>query len=106
MKVILVGPDEDGLGDALREEGVEVSHIEEFATRPALEETGITEADTLVLTDTDDATAVPIAKNLNEDVRVVVYTDNDLPDFARGQTDFILDPDLLSAEAVAEELSA
>lgn len=106
MKAILVGPDGDGIGDALREEGVEVSRIEEFATRPALEEAGITEADALVLTETEGATAIPIAKDLNEDVRIVVYTDDDVPDFARGQTDFIVDPQLLSAEAVAEELTA
>ena len=106
MNAIVVGPDEDGLGDALESQGVEVTRIEEFGTRPALEEAGITEADTLVLTEAQGATAIPIAKDLNEDVRVVVYATDDLPDFARGQTDFIVDPQLLSAEAVAEELSA
>src|SRR6056297_3054780 len=103
MKAILVGPDRDGLGDALEAEGVELTRIEELATRPALEEAGITEADALVLTETGGATVIPIAKDLNEDVKVVVYTDEDLPDFARGQADFIVDPQLLSAEAVAEE---
>ena len=106
MKVILVGPDKDGLGDALSGEGVEVSHIEEMANRPALEEAGITEADALVLTETEGATAISIAKDLNEGIRVVVYTEDSLPDFARGQTDLIVDPQLLSAEAVAEELAA
>ncbi|WP_137284801.1 DUF7126 family protein [Halorussus salinisoli] len=106
MKAILVGPDEDGLGDALEAEGVELTRIENVANRPALEEAGITDADTLVLTETEGATVVPVAKDLNEDVRVVVYTDADLPDFARGQTDLIVDPALLSAEAVAEELTA
>jgi len=106
MKVILVGPDEDGLGDALADEGVEVNHIEEVANRPALEEAGITEADALVLTETEGATAISIAKDLNADVQVVVYTEQTLPDFARGQADLIVDPQLLSAEAVAEELAA
>ncbi|NEU55797.1 CTP synthetase [Halorussus sp. MSC15.2] len=106
MKAILVGPDEDGLGDALEAEGVELTRIETVANRPALEEAGITDADTLVLTETEGATAIPVAKDLNEGVQVVVYTDDDLPDFARGQADLIVDPALLSAEAVAEELAA
>jgi Trk K+ transport system NAD-binding subunit len=106
MKAILVGPDRDGLGDALEAEGVELTRIEDAANRPALEEAGITDADALVLTETEGATVIPIAKDLNDDLRVVVYTDDDLPDFARGQADFIVDPQLLSAEAVAEELAA
>ena len=106
MNAIVVGPDADGLGDALELEGVEVSRIKELGTRPALEEAGITEADTLVLTVAQGATAIPIAKDINEGVRVVVYAEDDLPDFARGQADLIVDPDLLSVEAVAEELAA
>ncbi|MFC7082458.1 DUF7126 family protein [Halorussus caseinilyticus] len=106
MKAILVGPDRDGLGDALESEGVEVTRIEEFGNRPALEEAGITEADALVLTEASGATSIPIAKDLNDDVRVVVYADDNLPDFARGQADLIVDPRLLSADAVAEELAS
>jgi hypothetical protein len=106
MNAIVVGPDADGLGDALGAEGVEVTRIEEMGTRPALEEAGITEAAIMVLTEAQDATAIPIAKDLNDAVRVVVYADDDLPDFARGQADLIVDPQLLSVEAVAEELAA
>lgn len=105
MKAIVVGPDRDGLADALEAEGVELTRIEEYGTRPALEEAGVTEADALVLTEAAGATAIPIARDLNEDVRVVVYAEDDLPDFARGQADLILDPRLLSVEAVAEELA-
>lgn len=106
MKAIIVGPDEDELGDALTGEGVEVTRTNGMATRPGLEEAGVTEADVFVLTETEGATAIPIAKDLNGDLRIVVYANDDLPDFARGQTDFIVDPQLLSVEAVAEELSA
>ena len=106
MNAIVVGPDADGLGEALEAEGVEVTRIEEWGTRPALEEAGITEADALVLTVAQGATAIPIAKDINGDVRVVVYAADDLPDFARGQADLIVDPQLLSADAVAEELAA
>ncbi|WP_128476441.1 DUF7126 family protein [Halorussus pelagicus] len=106
MKAILLGPDRDGLGDALETEGVELTRIEDSPNRPALEAAGITDADTLVLTETAGATAIPVAKDLTDDLHVVVYTDDDLPDFARGQADLIVDPQLLSAEAVAEELAA
>ncbi|UPW01155.1 CTP synthetase [Halorussus gelatinilyticus] len=106
MKAILVGPDRDGLGDALEAEGVELTRIDAVANRPALEEAGVTEADALVLTETEGATAISVAKDINDDLRVVVYTADDLPDFARGQADFIVDPQLLSADAVAEELAA
>ena len=106
MKAILVGPDRDGLGDALEAEGVELTRIEDVANRPALEDAGVVEADALVLTETESATGISVAKDLNDDLHVVVYTDDDLPDFARAQTDLIVDPQLLSAEAVAEELAA
>jgi len=106
MKAIVVGPDDDGLGEALEAEGVEVTRIGEVATRPALESAGVTEADALVLTQAAGATAIPVAKDLNDGVRVVVYAEDDLPDFARGQADLIVDPRLLSVDAVAEELAA
>ena len=105
MKAIVAGADDHALGDALEAEGVDITRVEGIATRPALEEAGITETDTFVLTDAKGATAIPIAKDLNDDVRVVVYSDDSLPDFARGQADLIVDPSLLSADAVAEELS-
>ncbi|WP_115863002.1 DUF7126 family protein [Halorussus litoreus] len=106
MKAIVVGPDAGELGDALDAEGVEVTRIEDIGTRPALEEAGVVDADVLVLTAGEDATTIPIAKDLNDDLRVVVYAEDDLPDFARRQADLIVDPQLLSADAVAEELTA
>ena len=106
MNAILAGEDEYELGDALEAEGVELTRVDGIATRPALEEAGVTDSDLFVLTEAAGATAIPIARDLNDDLRVIVYTDDNLPDFARGQTDFIVDPDLLSAEAVAEELTA
>ena len=103
-RVVVAGADPDGLGAALEEHGAEVSRAEGTANRPALEEAGIVEADLLVVTDAGLATSISIAKDLNPDLRVVVYTRDSVPEFVKGQAGHILDPELLSVEAVAEEL--
>ena len=101
---VLCGPDEDGLGDALSAAGVTVTRIDDRATRPALEEAGIYDADLLVLTDLAEAAAVPIARDLNDDLRTVVYASEGLPEFLGASEVLKVDPRLLDAEAVAEEL--
>ncbi|QSG04164.1 DUF7126 family protein [Natranaeroarchaeum sulfidigenes] len=106
MYAILAGPDPDGLGEQLREQGVELGRIEGIATRPKLEEAGAHRADLFVLTDVEQATAIPIAKDLNDEVRAVVYDRQSLPEFVSAQTDLAVDPELLGAETVAEELAA
>lgn len=102
---VFAGPDENGLADALREEGVEVTAVDGVANRPALEEAGILEADALVMTDVGQATAIPIAKDLNETLRVVAYAEDSLPEFVSGQQVLAIDPGLLDVAAVAEEIA-
>jgi len=70
-----------------------------------LEEAGIVDADVLVLTDTTFATTIPVAKDLNDGLRVVVYASSSLPEFAKGQADMLLDPELFTPEAIATELA-
>ena len=106
MKAILAGPDVDALADQLRAQDVDVTTINDVATRPALEEAGVHEAELFVLTDVGQATAIPIVKDLNDDIRAVVYDRSSLPEFVSGQTDLAIDPELLGPEAVAEELAA
>ncbi|MFC7226573.1 CTP synthetase [Salinirubellus salinus] len=101
---VVAGPDEDGLGDALEVGGATVNRAGGTAARPQLEEAGIVDADLFVLTDARLATSIPVAKDLNPDVRVVVYARDTVPEFARGQAGHIVDPRLLDAETVAEEL--
>ncbi len=103
-RVVIAGGDPDGLGDALAERGGAVSRAAGTANRPALEDAGIVDADVLVVTDAGLATSVPIAVDLNPDLRVVVYTRDSVPEFVRGQAGHIVDPDLLGPEAVAEEI--
>ncbi len=106
MKAIVAGPDADDLGERLGENGVDVTPIEGVATRPKLEEAGAHDADLFVLTDVGQATSIPIVKDLNDGIRAVVYDRNSLPDFVASQTDLAVDPELLGADAVAEELAA
>ena len=105
MSAVIAGLDEDDLGEALEAEGVPVVHVDGIANRPALEEAGICEATLFVLTDASQATSIPVARDLNPDLRIVVYADDSLPEFARPGADLILDPDALRPEIVAEELA-
>lgn len=103
-QAVVVGGDEQGIGEALEAVGVSVATAA-VGNRPGLEEAGINEADLFVLTDLEQATSITVAHDLNEDVRIVVYTGGSLPEFATRTTDLMVDPDLLSPAAVAEELA-
>jgi voltage-gated potassium channel Kch len=104
-RAILAGPDRDGLGAALEVQGIEVTRVEGVLTAPVLEDAGVDDADLFVLTDLDEATAISVVKDRNPDIRVVVYSDDSLPNFARGQTDLAMDPALFGVDLVAEELA-
>ena len=104
-RAILAGPDRDGLGAALERQGIDVRRVDGMLTAATLDDAGIEDADLFVLTDLDEATAIAVVKDSNPDVRVVVYSHDSLPNFARGQTDLAMDPDLFEVEMVAEELA-
>lgn len=104
MYVVLVGPDRD-LGTALVERGVELARVDGVANGDALRSAGIEDAELLVLTDVDEATAVPVARELNPSLRVVVFAPDTLPEFVRGQVDLAVSPAVLTATVVAEELT-
>ena len=104
-RAILAGPDRDGLGAALEVQGIEVTRVEGVLTASALDDAGVADVDLFVLTDLDEATAISVVKDRNPDVRVVVYSHDSLPNFARGQTDLAMDPDLFGVDLVAEELA-
>jgi voltage-gated potassium channel Kch len=104
-RAILAGPDRDGLAAALEVQGIEVVRVDGVLTAPVLSDAGVDDADLFVLTDLDEATAIPVVKDRNPDIRVVVYSHDSLPNFARGQTDIAMDPDLFGVDLVAEELA-
>ncbi|QLG27671.1 NAD-binding protein [Halorarum halophilum] len=103
---IVAGPDEERLADALESHGFGVTRIEDVVSGETLREAGIDGAALFVLTDLEEATSIAVAKELNPDVRVVAYAHDSLPEFAKAQADLAVDPDLLAADVVAEELAA
>ena len=102
---IVAGPDPEGLGDALEAEGLDVVRITDTLSASTLDAAGVDDADLLVLTDVAEATGISVAKDRNPDVRVVVYSRESLPEFAKGQADLAVDPALLAADVVADELA-
>lgn len=104
MHVVFVGPDRD-LGSALEARGADVARVDGVASGDALRAAGVEDAALLVLTDVGEATAVPVGRELNPSLRVVVFAPDALPEFVRGQVDLAVSPGVLSAAIVAEELT-
>lgn len=105
MKAVIAGPDADGLGDELVAAGATVEYVEGHATLESLTDAGVDDAVLLVLTDMGDASAIPVARERNPDLRIVTYARESLPEFARAQTDLAIDPALLAPDVVADELA-
>lgn len=103
MKVVLAGPDR-GLTAAFEDAGADVARIEGLVTAARLEAAGLASADLFVLTDVSEATSIPLAKDIDPDVRVVVYSPETVPEFVRGQLDLALDPALFPPDLVVDEL--
>ena len=103
MDVLLVGDDPERMREALDSEGHTVT-VADVGNRPGLEEAGVMDAEVYLLTEMTQATSIVVAKDLNPELRVVVYAEGSLPDFASRQADLVVDPDLLDPDAVAEEL--
>lgn len=105
MEAIVSGPDEEGIAEALEAEGLSVTRLEGVVTRPRLEEAGVLDAELYVLTDVGQATTIPIARDLNDDLRTVAYARDSIPEFVRGQIDLAIDPRVADASMVAQELA-
>ncbi|MFD1514751.1 DUF7126 family protein [Halomarina rubra] len=102
---VVVGSDPDGLGEALEARGVTVSRAAGTADRDALVDAGVEETDALVVTDVGLATSIPVARELNDSFRVVVYSEDSIPEFARTSAGLVVDPQLIDVDTVAEELT-
>lgn len=104
MYAIIAGPDR-GLRTQLEAQNVTVTAIDGVITRDDLVDARVAAADLIVFTDVREASAVPVARTDNPDVRVVIYDDRPMPEFVRGQVDLAVDPNLLDPKTVAEELA-
>jgi len=104
--VIVAGPDEHGVGEELSALGATVSRIEAVVSTTTLEDAGVDETAYLVLTDVDEATGIPVAKELNPAVTVVTYANASLPSFVAAVADLAVDPALVGPRVVAEEIVA
>lgn len=104
MNVIVAGADSHEIAAAIQAENHDVTTID-VGSSDALEDAGIEGADTYVLTEMEQATSIAVAKDRNPDVRILIYADGSLPEFATRQADLVIDPALLDPDAVAEELA-
>lgn len=103
-RIVVTGPDPAGVADRLIAAGRQVNRIPDRATRSRLEAAGIDGAVALILTDPADGTAIPIAKELESSVRIIVYATGQVPEFARHQADLLLDPDVVPLDLLIDEL--
>jgi hypothetical protein len=101
---VVVTPPNQDLQNALEAADVEYHSVED-PTGEELEAADVATAGTVVLTDVGQATAIPIVKDLNPDISVVVFSAGTIPPFARPQADLIVDPALVDAETLAAELA-
>jgi hypothetical protein len=100
-KIVIGGVEDRGLVRAL--DTHDVTHAV-TADASGLEAAGIDAADAFVLTDLDQATAIPVAKDRNPGLTVLVYADGSLPEFATRQADKLLDPALFDPAAIGDVL--
>jgi len=102
--VIIAGPDEHGIGEEVMALETPVRRIDDVVSTATLTAVDVDTAAYLVLTDAEEATGIPVAKELNPDLTVVTYTDASLPAFVAGVADLAVDPALIGPAVVADEL--
>ncbi len=106
MTQIVVGGDgATELISALRNAGFTIDRISAPVTARALERTGIEEATMFVLTDVEEATSIPVARELNPGLDVVVLSRTSLPEFASPIADLVIHPEAMDATMLVEELA-
>ena len=106
MSQIIVGGDGGTeLVGSLREEGFAIDRVPAPVTARALEDSGIGEAAMFVLTDVDEATSIPIARELNAGLDVIVLSRTSLPEFASPIADLVVHPDAIDPSMLVEELA-
>ncbi|MFW6449173.1 MAG: DUF7126 family protein [Halobacteriota archaeon] len=102
--VLLVGTDPGGLVADLEAAGLRVAHLDGTPIGPDLDEVGIAEAAVLLLTDAGQASIVPVARERNPTIAIVLYADQGFPDFASAQADLAVDRALIDVDELVDAL--
>ena len=84
----------------LRNRDAEVIQIDAVG-RDALSEAGVEDASAFVVTGSEFSTQIPVARNLNPELEVVLISD-DAPDYVRGAVDLILSREIADSSKVAD----
>ncbi|MFP4628061.1 MAG: CTP synthetase [Halobacteriales archaeon] len=102
--VILVGDVPADLVAALEAAGLGVARLDGGAVGADLDAAGVDAAGVLLLTDAGQATLVPVARERNSDIAIVLYGDEGFPDFASAQADLAVDRSLVEAPELVDAL--
>ena len=101
---IITGPDPYDVAEELEKSGIAVQHISGLVTATELEAAGVETAAYLIVTDPTEATGIPLAREQNDSISVIVYALDSVPDFARHLADLILDPSLIPVDDLVEKI--
>ncbi len=104
MKIIFFGNGGD-LSLALSNQGFELEEISTLEGIHSSPPDALLNSDLLVITNTSDPTGILLCKELNPNLKIIVYSQDEISDFLRSQIDFALDPQLFPPDLVVEELS-
>lgn len=103
--VLIVGPDEFDITARFRETDISAIHLDGVPVGADLDDAGIEEAKVVLLTHVDHASLIPVAKERNPDIQIVLYTSARLPPFASRQADVAIDQALVEVEEVIDAVA-
>lgn len=101
-EVIVIGSDDHGLTERFEVAGVSAIQLDGRPIGADLDEGGIDAASVLVLTDADLASIIPVAKERNAPIAIVLYSSGRLPPYASAQADLAIDPALVDPDEVVD----
>ena len=102
--VILIGDDPDDLEARLNERSLTVTMLDGRPIGTDLDAAGIDEATVLLLTDTQNASIIPVAHERNDRILIALYSTDRLPDFVSAQADLSVDPALIDPDSFVEAI--
>lgn len=102
--VILLGEDGYDLVDRLKAAGLEVTTLTGFPTGADLDDAGVEDAEVVLVADVHLASLIPVARERQPTIQVIVYSTDRLPPFASAQADLAVDPTLIDPDELVAAL--